>query len=188
MKLRRSKEDWLDQGLIMLAKSGISAIKAERVASALKASRGSFYWHFRDIEDYQTALLRRWQEVRTDGIIAEVEQKARGAERLKLVMRRIMCGDKALERAVRSWATEDPRAAAAVAAMDKVRIRYLTEILRSSGLDAQQVNARAAFVYWGYVGRSMIGPRVSKLRSLQLDGIAETMLLEPVLSGLEKQG
>ena len=186
MKLRRSKEDWLDQGLAMLAQSGIGAIKAERIASSFNASRGSFYWHFRDIEDFRVSLLRRWQEVRTHDIIAEIEENGRGSERLKLVMRKIMCGDKSLERAVRAWAASDQRAAAAVTAVDKTRIRYLAEILRSTGLAAQQVQARASFIYWGYIGRSMLGTRASKLRTLQLDSIAETLLEGQETSRQEK--
>lgn len=160
----------------MLAQSGIGAIKAERIASSLDSSRGSFYWHFRDIEDFRVSLLHRWQEVRTHDIIAEIERNGRGSERLKLVIRKTMCGDKSLERAVRSWAVKDQRAAAAVAAVDKIRIRYLAEILRSTDLAAQQVHARASFIYWGYVGRSILGSRAPKLSILQLDNIAETLL------------
>lgn len=176
MKTRRSREDWLDHGLAVLASAGINAIKAEPLAKSLKVSRGSFYWHFRDIEDFQTALLRRWQEVRTDGIIAEVDQMGQGGERLKHWMRKAMRGDNALERAVRSWATENQRAAATVAAVDKVRLKYLSELLSSEGLSSQQVTARASFLYWGYVGRIMIGQSASRLRPLQLDGISEAVL------------
>ncbi|TQV77885.1 TetR/AcrR family transcriptional regulator [Denitrobaculum tricleocarpae] len=176
MKTRRSKDDWLDHGLAVLAQSGISAIKAEPLAKSLNVSRGSFYWHFRDIEDFHIALLRRWREVRTDGIIAEVEQANPSGERLKHWMRKAMCGNNALERAVRSWATENQRAAATVASVDKIRLKYLAAVLSSEGLSSQQINARAAFLYWGYVGRIMIGHGASKLRPLQLDGIAESLL------------
>jgi len=31
------------------------------MATKLKVSRGSFYWHFRDIADFRAQLLRRWQ-------------------------------------------------------------------------------------------------------------------------------
>lgn len=176
MKTRRSKDDWLDHGLAILAQSGIKAIKAEPLARSLEVSRGSFYWHFRDIDDFHLALLRRWQEVRTDGIIAEIDQKGHDGERLKHWMRKAMVGDNALERAVRAWATEDQRAVATVAAVDKIRLKYLEEVLSSDGLSSQQVTARAAFLYWGYVGRIMIGHGASKLRPLQLDGIAASVL------------
>ncbi len=176
MKTRRSKEDWLDHGLTVLAQSGIKAIKAEPLAKALNVSRGSFYWHFRDIDEYHLALLGRWQTVRTNSIIAEIDQKGQDGERLKHWMRKAMVGDNALERAVRAWATQSQQAAATVATVDKIRLKYLEEVLSSDGLSSQQVTARAAFLYWGYVGRIMIGHGANKLRPLQLDGIAASVL------------
>ncbi len=45
-----SAKDWLDQGLKTLAESGYTALKAEPLAKAMGVSRGSFYWHFADVE------------------------------------------------------------------------------------------------------------------------------------------
>ena len=38
-----SAQDWLNQGLKTLAKSGFTALKAEPLAKAMGVSRGSFY-------------------------------------------------------------------------------------------------------------------------------------------------
>src|SRR3954471_17377056 len=68
-----SAQDWLDQGLRTLARSGFTALKAEPLAQAMGVSRGSFYWHFADIRAYHAAVLKHWREVAAEQIIARVE-------------------------------------------------------------------------------------------------------------------
>ena len=68
-----SAQDWLDQGLKVLAESGFTALKAEPMAKAMGVSRGSFYWHFADIGAYHAAILKHWREISVEAIIRDVE-------------------------------------------------------------------------------------------------------------------
>ena len=70
---RLDREDWINQGLRTLAEEGANALKVGPMAGRLGVSRGSFYWHFRDIGDFQAQLLRRWQERSTDQVIRDLE-------------------------------------------------------------------------------------------------------------------
>ena len=58
-----SAKDWLDQGLKTLAQKGFTALEAEPLAKAMGVSRGSFYWHFADINAFHAAVLAHWREV-----------------------------------------------------------------------------------------------------------------------------
>src|SRR3982751_5131763 len=116
-----SARDWLDQGLRTLAKSGFTALKAEPLAKAMGVSRGSFYWHFADIGAFHAAILARWREVAAEQIIASVEA-ARGEDSLAVLLRLTFGSRLTLERAVRGWAANDPRARAAVVAVDRRRL------------------------------------------------------------------
>ncbi len=69
MTERLSKSDWIAHGLRSLTKDGANALKVGPLAQALKVSRGSFYWHFRDIADFHAQLLQSWQESSTDQVI-----------------------------------------------------------------------------------------------------------------------
>lgn len=73
MTTRLNRLDWLDHGLRTLASTGTNALKAEPLARSLKVSRGSFYWHFRDIEQFHIELLARWRQRTTADIIARLE-------------------------------------------------------------------------------------------------------------------
>jgi len=146
-----SAKDWLDQGLRTLAKSGFTALKAEPLAKAMGVSRGSFYWHFADIGAYHAAILKHWREVAAEQIIRDVEASPERNVTAAL-LRRAFGGKLALENAVRTWATFDSLARTTVQAIDRRRLGYVENLLRSSGLPPEVARARAQILYWAFVG------------------------------------
>jgi AcrR family transcriptional regulator len=160
-----SDRDWLDLGLKVLARNGVTALKAEPLAKAMGVSRGSFYWHFSDVEAFHTALLAHWREVTVEQIIRDVEASASDRDALSVLLRRVF-GTKppALERAVRSWATFDPVADAAVQTVDRRRLEYVEGLLKTSGLSADAARARAQILYWAFLGFALSGQTLSRVR------------------------
>src|SRR5690349_19446245 len=82
MNDRRTKDDWLQQGLRTLASEGANALKVGPMSVKLKVSRGSFYWHFRDIGDFRAQVLKSWQERSTDRVIQQLEAAQAEPDRL----------------------------------------------------------------------------------------------------------
>jgi AcrR family transcriptional regulator len=149
-----SAQDWVDLGLKTLAKSGFTALKAEPLAKAMGVSRGSFYWHFADIGAFHAAILNRWREVATEQIIAGVEA-AKGEDSLAVLMRLTFGSKLVLEKAVRGWAANDPRARAAVVAVDRRRLDYIESLLRQAGLADEVARARAQILFWAFFGYAL---------------------------------
>jgi AcrR family transcriptional regulator len=147
-----SAEDWLDLGLRTLAKSGFTALKAEPLAKAMGVSRGSFYWHFADLGVYHAAILKHWREVAAEQVIANLEAVAKDRDAVALLLRRAFSSTPALENAIRTWATVDPAARAAVQAIDQRRLGYIETLLRQAGLSADPARARAQILYWAFLG------------------------------------
>lgn len=147
-----SAQDWLDQGLRTLVRSGFTALKAEPLAKAMGVSRGSFYWHFADIGAYHAAVLAHWRDVAAEQIIANVEAASDHDNPLPLLLRRVFGSQPALENAVRTWATLDPAARAAVQAIDRRRLGYVESLLKASGLSGGVAGARAQILYWAFLG------------------------------------
>ena len=150
-----SAKDWLDQGLKTLAQNGFTALKAEPLAKAMGVSRGSFYWHFADIGAFHAAILKRWREVAAEQVIAGLEASARDGNPLALLLRGAFGNKQALERAVRTWAAIDPKARAAVQAIDRRRVDYVDHMLRQAGLEADVARARAQILYWAFLGYAL---------------------------------
>ncbi len=171
---RLTKTDWIRQGLRTLATDGANALKVGPMSTALKVSRGSFYWHFRDIADFRSQLLRSWQERSTDQVIRELEAQNAEPGRLKHLLKLALATKRGLDRAIRSWAAEDEDVAKVVAAVDDRRVAYIARMLVASGVESRQAHPRAAFMYWAYLGQTMVmDPRHSSLSPAAIDDISD---------------
>src|SRR5688572_25994754 len=104
MQDRLTKSDWIDHGLRTLANEGANALKIGPMAAKLNVSRGSFYWHFRDIADFRSQLLQGWLEQTTEQVIRRIEAEKTEPDRLKLLMRGAFGVKPSPDRAVDPWA------------------------------------------------------------------------------------
>ncbi len=174
MNDRLAKDDWLTHGLRTLAKDGANALKVGPMATKLKVSRGSFYWHFRDIADFRTQLLRSWQERSTEQVIRDLDARKAEPDRLRQFMKRAFAARRDLDRAVRSWAADDEEAARIVASVDARRVAYIAKMLVGAGVESRQALGRAAFLYWAYLGQPIVmDPRHSSIPESAIDDIGE---------------
>jgi AcrR family transcriptional regulator len=155
--MKLSKEDWLKHGMKVLAEEGFGALKADLMAKSLGVSRGSFYWHFKDLQAFHDALLEDWHTRATQQVIDWLEQTAEGSQRLNLLVQSAWKVSNRLERAMRAWATHSPEIAARLEAIDAQRIDYIAGLLESAGLDPDQARARAFFIASAYLGRIILG-------------------------------
>ena len=159
-----SAKDWLDQGLKTLARDGFTALKAEPLAKAIGVSRGSFYWHFADIGAYHAAILKHWREVAAEQIIVNLEASANDDNPLALLLRQAFGARLTLEKAVRTWATLDPMARAAVQETDRRRLSYVQTLFERSGLSPGVARSRAQIFYWAFLGFALADKPLPKAR------------------------
>ena len=169
MSERLTKSDWIDHGLKTLASEGPNGLKVGPMATKLKVSRGSFYWHFADIADFRAQLLAAWQARTTDEVIQDLEARAE-PDRLKHLLRRAFNVRRSLDRAIRAWAAEDAEVAAAVAAADAGRVAYIAGLLEAAGVEAETAAHRATFLYWAYLGQA--APRHASFAASAMDDIS----------------
>ena len=163
-----SAKDWLDQGLKALAKNGFTSLKAEPLAKAMGVSRGSFYWHFADIAAFHAAVLKHWRDIAAEQIIANVEAASGNENPLSVLLRRVFGEKLTLERAVRTWASVDPAARAAVQAIDQRRLGYVESLLKQSGLSDAVARAPRANSLLDVSGFCPVGPAVAESKSAGL--------------------
>jgi AcrR family transcriptional regulator len=147
---RLTSRDWVKAGLKALAKTGFTALKADALSKGLGVSRGSFYWHFADVGAFHAAVLHRWREVAYENVVREIHGTAE--TRLRALLDRAFRAETRLERAVRSWATADPRARAMVEAVDTRRLVYIEKLLVEAGVALAIAPTRARLLYWAYLG------------------------------------
>mgnify|MGYP007071002580 CR=1 FL=1 len=98
------------------------------------------------------------QVERREGFIAGVEaaRAAGGDESPLAVLLKVTFRSKhVLEKAVRSWAANDARARAAVAAVDRRRLDYIEGLLTEAGLAGEVARARAQILFWAFFGYAL---------------------------------
>ena len=148
---RLSREDWLENALTVLSKQGLSGLRIQSLSTALGVSRGSFYWHFRDRDDFIFSLLEYWYEEYTAGAPAAIgEDSGTAEERLARLMR--LVHDENLTRhdlTVRSLATLDPRFSKTVKKADRFRLDFIESLFMGMGFtnDDIKIRARACLAY-----------------------------------------
>ncbi len=62
---RKTKLDWIEQGLAILAEESSPALTTEALTKRLDVTKGSFYHHFTNYEDYKLNLLSYFEQVQT---------------------------------------------------------------------------------------------------------------------------
>lgn len=131
-KTRLNAEDWLHCGFDALVELGPQALKAEPLARRIGATKGSFYWHFRDLPDFQARLLAKWEERTLLALAAAGQDEADAVKRLTRLG--ALNSEDPAEQAVRAWAQEDSTVAETVARVDGHRRTMLSVTLDELGL------------------------------------------------------
>jgi len=150
-----SREEWIQAGIKALVRGGPEAVRVEPLAKQLAVTKGSFYWHFDDRGALLDALLEQWKRVATLAVIDAIEPQAiTPQERLRALMMMTFRSAEApaIEGAIRAWSASDPRAQKVVRRIDRVRERYVRELLVECGLPAQVAAARARVMYLALIG------------------------------------
>jgi len=162
---------WIEAGLRQLASVGPNALRAEPLARHLKTTKGSFYWHFKDVPAFQSALLEYWQTDALAKLAALDEVTGTAAERVIALGQSIQSD--AADPALRAWSQSEPSVLNVVGAVDTARMTKLSALMTEMGNDNPDFTKAA---YGSLVG----------LRQMQMDDgealIAFAALVDLVLS------
>lgn len=128
---RKTPQTWITAGLKALPKHGPDGIRAETLARALGTTKGSFYWHFKDVPDFQAALLDAWLAGAEKRFASAIGTEEAANTRLRALSKFKQSN---LDRAVRAWAQHDSAARRVVGVFDKAVLAEITACL--TALDA----------------------------------------------------
>jgi AcrR family transcriptional regulator len=148
--------DWAEAALHLIAEKGLRVLTVGALATRLGVTKGSFYWHFRDLDAFLGELARRWAE---DGQIeGRIAGQTDAASGLQQAMR--LFADKRnrnLTRAMRDWSQNDERARAAIRRADQALFEQVKSALVSLGFDEAEAEVRAKILYYAGVGYAHVG-------------------------------
>lgn len=170
-----TKSDWISAGFNALSQGGLTAIRVESIAKSLGSTKGSFYWHFKNLDALKAEMLDFWKDRATDAIIQGDAAIPAGQGRLQALNQAASEASAehsgyVAEPAIRDWARQDTKAEVAVAHVDAIRIKFLEEELQLMGPNAAQ---KARLFYAAHVGLAELaalgGPSGQEERQLMLE-------------------
>lgn len=155
MRLRFSREDWLELALRQLAERGPAGLTVQALCARAERTRGSLYHHFADHDALLDALLAYWAERDTMRLIDRVGRDGDPAHLNALTSTL----DPDLEVGIRRLASQHPRLRSALGDVDQARIAFLVALYRDRlGEHAPLV---AQLEYAAFIGLQQLEPRPS---------------------------
>lgn len=158
-KPRLTALDWIQAGFRALRAGGLQAVKAEPLARALGVSKGSFYWHFKGLDDFHSRMIAHWEQRATADIIAAVEDGGgSAADRLWRLIELAtsemdsLYGGPLTEVSIRDWAQVSDRVAETFYRVDAARLAFLETLLRDHGFEEPEATLHAKLIYYSFIG------------------------------------
>ncbi|WP_045822694.1 TetR/AcrR family transcriptional regulator [Williamsia herbipolensis] len=161
---RLTVEDWVNAAFDLLVAEGVAGVKISRLCEQLGVTKGSFYWHFTDIDALMVAVAHRWQELQAANMARVTELGSLPPAERIVAMAGTLFDERvrAVEVAMREWARSDATVADAVRAMDRLVVTMVRDALIESGFDQRTAEVRAAALLFAGIGflhnRDALGP------------------------------
>lgn len=175
---RLNQADWIAAGFRALTLKGPQALKAEPLARDLKTTKGSFYWHFKDVPAFQAAMLAYWEGKATHEIITLLDAIPAPENKLRTLAQLATqpqenYGGTGAEPAIRAWAKSDASVEAAVQRVDEARLDYLSDVFGQ--MDMGNPHFPRVF-YAGLIGLQEIAKDEDNSIEASLSTLADLMI------------
>lgn len=162
----------------MLRLQGADALKAEPMARHMKTTKGSFYWHFKDVEDFQGSILTLWEQAAIVELSRILEEETGGVACFQALAQSLAnpAAENAVlqaEPAVRAWSTNAVLAREVVARVDDARLSVLTTVLKRIGIANPEV---AHMLYGAAIGMALIADQGKRDKSEAIGSLVDLVL------------
>jgi AcrR family transcriptional regulator len=179
MGRKLTRQDWITAALGEMSRRGVDGVSVEPLAKAVGATKGSFYWHFRDREELVTEALARWEHEGTDAVIAALSPLGDARTRLRQLLEALFVpgagatavGDddrpaglranpaaKTLDLSISlSGSAGHPAVAEVLARVTARRVTFVAEQIEACGVEGDEARRRALLAYTSYLGYSSLG-------------------------------
>lgn len=152
-----TRADWIGAALDALARDGLRAVAVEPLAERLGATKGSFYWHFRDRNALLEAAVAQWERTGTDDVLATLEPIADPVERQHATAAAFASSERDIQIfLVLLWNADHPVIGPAVDRVLGKRMAFSQRCREEAGQSAEQAHASMLYSYSLFLGVLML--------------------------------
>lgn len=171
--MSESRKVWLEAGLELLVESGPRKLTVAAACAEVGKTKGSFYHHFRDVDDFQHQLMEYWKEGHTD---EPIRQSVRSPDPMKKLTQVVGKLPFSREMAFRNWAQRSTVALEIVREVDRLRVEHLKKLLEDGSRSAERAELLAWMDYALYLGVSMLESSLPAARRREIMKKFEEMM------------
>jgi AcrR family transcriptional regulator len=124
-----SRERYFDAAMDVLATGGATALTAAALCARFEVTVGSFYHHFRGVDDFVDQLLAHWEAEQTLRVLDLAAAGDGPAQQMKVLRDFCLQLPHESEAAIRAWAATNARVAAVQRRVDDARLGTVRAVL-----------------------------------------------------------
>ena len=172
---RLSAESFTEHALAVLMAEGPQSIKIARICADLGVTKGSFYWHFADLDALMAALADSWcTQTRELLVELDVVQHLPPLERIRAMALRLVDESSwQVERALREWGRRDAAVAKVLQETETFIFGVTQAALLDLGLDADAARLRAGLLVYAGIGFAHGGQALPIPDATDIDALIE---------------
>jgi len=156
---RFQRDDWLKLGLTSVKTKPEVRLTVDLLCTRAHKTKGSFYYHFENIDAYFAALAEYWYEHFTLELIRQSEKRPTPKDRLDLLNTLAVQLDPRIEQGMRMLSAREASIRDICAKVDDKRLEYLTKLYQSTEkYSLDDARSLAIFEYAAMVGYQQIKP------------------------------
>lgn len=153
---KADREVWLTAALEMLRERGVDGIKIVPLATRLKLTSGSFYWHFKNLQDLLDSVLEHWEHHLTDHIVEDAQTFTGSPEdRILALMLQVIREDAAVpDQAISVWAKRDETVCRIYQRTVHKRFEFAKWMFEQAGFTSSEAQARGRLMVTSLMGET----------------------------------
>jgi AcrR family transcriptional regulator len=171
-----SKEDWLTTALTALSTQGEEAIRIDKLCKELSVSKGSFYHHFKNIDDFIVQLMTYWEKGMTESIIETTEKEISFDKKVEKLNELVSKEDHEMEVKIRAWGLRNEKVKKLIEGVDLKRIEYLKGLYLQQGNKNSIASDFATLEYALFVGLQHVFEASSNQERVRLSALFQQLL------------
>lgn len=137
-----SKESWIKKGLLTVRRYGIFNLNILDTATKLGVTKGSFYHHFSNFNDFQIAIAEHWKHL----LLKDID-KLDASNVPDAIAKFYSAINISEETNFRTWAAYNPEIKKELTALDIARIEFLKKLYLSK--NSQDDSFTKAYLEYG---------------------------------------
>ena len=165
---RLNKNTWLLEGLKIIESDGFARITVDNLCERLQRSKGSFYFHFHNMDGYIQALMDFWLEENTLSIIRRADA-AKDKDKRQVLYQLSVSQSLKLEQYIRAWGFSNETVRMMVQKADNLRLESIIAVEVHDGKNSTEAKDVATLTYAALVGMQQLFPNMPKKEKLRLE-------------------